>query len=358
MTLLSIRVIELLKNLNQLIVFLILIISPQLYAAESAVVFMYHRFGESAYPSTNITLDQFDAQLEFLEENDYKIMPLSALLKAINEEQALPERAVALSADDAYLSIYTEAYPRIKSRGLSMTIFVNTDPVDQKVAGYLNWDQMREMKSNGIEFSNHGSSHDNLRLKKIGESHAMWRKRVIKDIEHGQKRLQSELGSDTNSAPKLFSYPYGEFNGNLKQVVTMLGYTAFGQQSGAIGYGSDTSMLPRFPMAEQFSSLKQFSVKAAALPMPINKVDPAESEPGKENPPSLTLHLNQPLVLSCFLGTGAPLEVVTRGNLSLTVRAKRPLRFGRERYNCTAPSLERGRWYWYSHPWFNSSSEE
>ena len=347
-----------LKKIIPLIVFLILIISPQLYAAESAVVFMYHRFAESAYPSTNITLDQFDAQLEFLEENDYRIIPLSALVKAIHEKQTLPERTVALTADDAYLSIYTEAYPRLKSRGWSMTIFVNTDPVDQNVAGYLNWEQMREMKSNGIEFSNHGSSHDNLRLNKKGESHAMWRKRVIKDIEHAQKRLQEELGKDTNSSPKLFSYPYGEFNGNLKQVVSKLGYTAFGQQSGAIGYSSDTSMLPRFPMAERFSSLKQFSVKAAALPMPVNKIDPEESELGTENPPSLTLHLNQPLVLSCFLGSGAPLEIVTRSALSLTVRANRPLRFGRERYNCTAPSLERGRWYWYSHPWFNSIREE
>ncbi len=345
------------KNLNYLIVFLILIISPQLYAGESGVVFTYHRFGESAYPSTNITLDQFDAQLDFLEENNYRIIPLSALVKAIHEKQTLPDKTVVLSVDDAYLSIYTEAYPRLKSRGLSITVFVNTDPVDQKLAAYLSWEQMREMKSNGIEFSNHGSSHDNLRLKKIGESHAMWRKRVIKDIEHAQKRLQLELGSDTNSAPKLFSYPYGEFNGDLTQVVSKLGYTAFGQQSGAIGYSSDTNVLPRFPMAEKFSSLKQFSVKAAALPMPINKITPEEPELGIDNPPSLTLHLNQPLVVSCFLGNGNPLEVVTR-DLSLTVRANKPLTFGRERYNCTAPSLERGRWYWYSHPWFNSIREE
>ncbi len=28
-----------------------------------AVIFMYHRFGESSHPSTNVTLKQFDEQL-------------------------------------------------------------------------------------------------------------------------------------------------------------------------------------------------------------------------------------------------------------------------------------------------------
>jgi len=344
--------------LKKLPLILILLIPPQLYAAESAVVFMYHRFGESAYPSTNITLEQFDAQLDFLEENNYRVISLSALVKAIQKKQTLPDRTVALTADDAYLSIYTEAYPRLKSRGWSMTIFVNTDPVDQKVAGYLNWEQMREMKANGMAFSNHGSSHDNLRLKKKTESHAMWRERVVEEIEHAQKRLQEELGKDTNSAARLFSYPYGEFNVKLSQLVSGLGYTAFGQQSGAIGYTSDTSNLPRFPIAEQFASLKQFSVKAAALPMPINRIDPEESELGRENPPTLTLHFERPLVVSCFVGSGDPLEVVAKTDLSLTVRANRPIRIVRDRYNCTAPSLQQGRWYWYSHPWFNSGSAE
>ena len=34
--------------------------STALLAADSAVVVMYHRFGESAYPSTNIKLEQFE----------------------------------------------------------------------------------------------------------------------------------------------------------------------------------------------------------------------------------------------------------------------------------------------------------
>lgn len=31
----------------------------------TAVVFMYHRFGEDSFPSTNIRVEQFEEQLEF-----------------------------------------------------------------------------------------------------------------------------------------------------------------------------------------------------------------------------------------------------------------------------------------------------
>ena len=35
--------------------------------AVQAVIFMYHRFGESRYPATNVTLKQFEEQLEFVQ---------------------------------------------------------------------------------------------------------------------------------------------------------------------------------------------------------------------------------------------------------------------------------------------------
>ena len=49
-----------------------LILSSKAYTnniKNSAVIYMYHRFGESAYPSTNITLEQFEEHLkEFSKE--------------------------------------------------------------------------------------------------------------------------------------------------------------------------------------------------------------------------------------------------------------------------------------------------
>ena len=49
----------------------------------SAVVFMYHKFGISKYPTTNITLDQFDKHLDEFSKPEYNVMALDYILDTI-----------------------------------------------------------------------------------------------------------------------------------------------------------------------------------------------------------------------------------------------------------------------------------
>ena len=99
-------------------------------AADHAAVLMYHRFGEDKYPSTNIRLDQFDAHLEKLASGDYTVLPLDKIIRHIQDGTELPDRTVAITIDDAYLSVFTEAWPRLKAKGFPFTVFVATDPID------------------------------------------------------------------------------------------------------------------------------------------------------------------------------------------------------------------------------------
>ena len=80
-----------------------------------AVIFMYHRFGESRYPSTHVTLKQFEEQLDFFEKNNFSILPLSEIVEALKQNKSLPEKAIGITIDDAYLSLYEEAYQAISS---------------------------------------------------------------------------------------------------------------------------------------------------------------------------------------------------------------------------------------------------
>ena len=47
--------------------------SAQENMRDSATVLMYHRFGESRYPSTNISLEQFDAHIAHLSSGAYNV---------------------------------------------------------------------------------------------------------------------------------------------------------------------------------------------------------------------------------------------------------------------------------------------
>ena len=113
------------KKLAALMVALALLPLPAL--ADHAVVFAYHRFGEDRVPATNIRLDQFDAHLAYLEMGGFTVWPLSRIVDALQNNTDIPDRTVALTADDAYRSVMTEAWPRLKQRGWTMTLFVATD---------------------------------------------------------------------------------------------------------------------------------------------------------------------------------------------------------------------------------------
>lgn len=51
--------------------------------APHAVLFIYHRFGESQIPSTNIRLDQFEGHLRELQDGSYNVLPLADIVAAL-----------------------------------------------------------------------------------------------------------------------------------------------------------------------------------------------------------------------------------------------------------------------------------
>ncbi len=315
---------------------------------------MYHRFGSDHHRATNIRLEQFEAHLQHLQEGGYRVWPLEKLVRHLRTNRPIPDRVVSITIDDAYRSIYTEAYPRLRALGWPFTVFVSTDGVDNHYTAFLGWDQMREMAANGATFANHSSSHDHLVDRRAGEDEPAWAKRIRADIDHAQRRLIDEIGH----APMLLAYPYGEYNPALLALVRKMGYTGFGQHSGPAGNHSDSAALPRFPMSEQYGKLKNFRVKVASLPFPIQRVSPSSPVlTDAQAAPKLTITLlptdARLTGLSCFasgMGT-ATITWENKAERRFSVTAETPPKRRRSRYNCTAPSPHSGRYYWYSHPW-------
>ena len=331
-------------------ILLIALLVSETFASNSAVVFMYHRFGESKYPSTNITLKQFESQLNYFQENNYNVWPYSKVVQHIIEKKTIPPKTVSLTIDDAYKSIYTNAYPLLKSRNLPFSVFVNTQPIDNRSKAYLTWDDMREMSQHGGEFLNHSLTHDYM-IPKKNESDEALKKRVTREVEGAQKRLQEELGKNTNENPKLFSYPFGEYSKKTAELISSLGYVGCTQASGAIGFDSDLKALLRFPMAEKYAHEKGFLTKLNTLPLPIKKSTPFEPIVEKNNPPKLYMKLKYPIKnIGCYLSNGERLEIEWISKTELYVTAKEPLSPPRNRYACTAPSSD-GKIFWYSHLW-------
>jgi biofilm PGA synthesis lipoprotein PgaB len=332
------------------IVVILLLNAAVAHAADSAVVLMYHRFGESTFPSTNIRSDQFEAHLQHLQESGYTVIPLANVHTAIDSGKTLPDRAVAITIDDAYRSVYDVAFPLFKAYGYPFTVFVATDAVDDGLSAYMTWDQMREMAGAGATYANHGASHRPLIERKTGFTDEQWSDSVQADIEKGARRITAELELLQGS----FAYPYGEYNTDVGNLLREMGYDNFGQQSGAIGPNSDRRVLPRYPMAEAFGDIGQFRTKVASLPLPVIVIEPWEPVTTQKRP-VITVTLGKTTArlgeLACYIsGQGKVVIDWREPGQQFAVGPETPFAKGRQRVSCTVPGND-GRYRWFSHQW-------
>ncbi|MGB8274632.1 MAG: polysaccharide deacetylase family protein [Alphaproteobacteria bacterium] len=307
-------------------------------AADSAVVLMYHRFGETAYPSTNITIEQFEAHIAELKHGGYAVLPLDDILKALFEGRALPDRAVAITVDDAYRSAYTEAWPRLRAAGFPFTIFVATDALDRAFPDYMSWDQLKELAAAGVTIGAHTASHLHM-----ADASA---ERVADELARSNAAFSARLGF----VPDLFSYPYGELSLAVVDQVKGAGYRfAFGQQSGVMFAGADPYNLPRFALNEDYGDIDSFRVRAQALALPVHDFAPADPVI-RQNPPAIgftvasgTEGLDR---LQCYAADQGRVPIERLGSARIEVRLSAPLRVGRSRLNCTLRTPE-GRYRWF-----------
>ncbi|MBK5912167.1 hypothetical protein CCR85_11775 [Rhodothalassium salexigens] len=318
---------------------------PAAHAVEdvrSAVVLMYHRFGEQDLPSTNIKLDQFRAHLAVIEERGQPVLPLAEMMARIEAGETLPDRSLAITVDDAYRSFMTEAWPLLKARGYPVTLFVSTDPVDEGHARYLSWDEIRQLRDEGVTIGHHGAAHLNMVDAGVEASRA--------DLRRATARFEAELGE----RPDLFAYPYGEFSLAIRDMIEAEGFkAAMAQHSGGIHTGDDVYTIPRFALNERYGGADRFRMISQVRALHVTDAVP----PGPviadrdKNPPvyGFTVVDGAPAAsaFNCFSShQSGRIEPKVLGGKRVEIRYDRPMPAGRHRTTCTVMG-EGGRWYWH-----------
>jgi peptidoglycan/xylan/chitin deacetylase (PgdA/CDA1 family) len=306
-------------------------------AADSAVIFMYHRFGEDSFASTNVPLDQFEAHVQELRSGAYTVLPVPQIVAALREGRPLSDRTIGITIDGAYRSVYAEAFPRLRRAGLPFSLFVATDSLDRSFGNIMTWDQLREMQKAGVTIGGMTASHPHMTDIETVE--------VRGELARARKRFETELGR----APELFAYPYGEYSLAVRELVMQSGIAAaFGQHSGVIYRGSDFHALPRFALNEAYASIERFRLAANALPLPVRQITPADPLL-RDNPPALGFSVDPDIgdlgQIACFASQQGRTAIERLGTDRLEVRFNQPLPRGRSRINCTMPGPD-NRWRW------------
>ncbi len=305
---------------------------------------MYHKFGVDKYPSTSVTINQFDTHIAELTNKKYSIKSLEFIIDTIINDGDLSENTIGISVDDADKSFYEQGWPKFKHNGIPVTLFVNTSTIQKNNKNYLNWDQIRKLRDEGVSIGAHSHSHYHMSELSIEE--------VKKEIEISNNIFLKELGK----IPPLFAFPYGEAN---KKIISLLKEykfkVAFGQHSGVINETSNLYYLPRFSLNERYGELDRVKFAANAKGLGVYDFIPADPTI-KNNPPYIGFSLlDEKLApsLDCFIfdSKGQVEKELFKFNERIEIRLKRKLTDGRSRLNCTAKG-EDAKWRWFGHQFY------
>ncbi|MBL4621796.1 MAG: polysaccharide deacetylase family protein [Immundisolibacteraceae bacterium] len=337
--------------------FIGLLLASQVTMAMSAVVLQYHRIGETGAAITRTSLANFQAHLDLIERFGLPVLPLPGLLKNICAENSgeMPESGIAITFDDAHISVYEQAWPALKARGWPFTVFVNTAAVDGEYASVMDWHQLQQLVDAGVIIGNHSVDHRHLSRQPEGLNQLQWRNWTLTQITTAQQRIDPQLGTQ----PKIFAYPYGEYDQESVDQLKQLGYSAFGQQSGAIGCHSNLQALPRFPVSGVYANPESVELKLLTLPFPLDGswINPVRAAGDRRPQLELKFHAEghrfDPASISCFAtGQGAIETSWDQQQGVLSTQAAEDLPVGRSRYNCTVRNRLQQRYHWFSQPWF------
>ena len=300
---------------------------------------MYHRFEENKYPSTNIKINDFKEHLKIIQNNKINFINPKDFENELKNNKK--QRKILLTIDDGFLSFYENAWPILKKEKIPFILFVSTREVGS--FNYMSWSQIREIsKEDFVEIGNHSHTHEYLVDEDI--------KTIREDIEKSISIFKKEL--KMNSI--FFSYPFGEYNLDFKNLIKSLGFKyAFGQHSGVIDETKDFFELPRYPINEKYGEIKRFKSLTQTLPFKYKKITPEEKYLlQNENPPKVKVNFYENIKnlksLSCYSNEGnkwRQSDIKFENDLILFINISEKFVGERGRINCSLRDPS-GYWRW------------
>jgi len=154
----------------------------------------------------------FRAQMNYIVEHRHPVVPLSAVVAALQGRGSIPDRAVAITFDDGWQNQYDDAMGVLRDHRFTATFFVYTTVIDDG-PGFMTWDELRQLKSAGMTIGSHSRTHPELTKKGVS---------LTNEIVGSREDIRKNLGA----APDLFAYPYGDWDDRVVAAVRSAGYVA------------------------------------------------------------------------------------------------------------------------------------
>jgi len=191
--------------------------------ANTLRVLTYHRVRDGAvHDRLSVSTAQLARHLFLLHRHHIPVFSLAQACERLASGDLQPG-AVALTFDDGYAELLTEAAPVLREFGAVATLCLPTALVDtggtidryrgEPDAGrLLTWDEALELRDQGWELAGHGRTHIDL----VAADQATLEREVVGS--------RADLADRLGEAPASFAYPFGRLSREVLAAVREAGY--------------------------------------------------------------------------------------------------------------------------------------
>lgn len=206
----------------------------------------YHDIVERRGADTHaITLEEFRAQLDYLQREGYTPIRLADLAAARAGKWALPSKPVLLTFDDGLASFERHALPLLRRYDFPAVLAVVTGWLDGDSAPpayrgrLLTWESLKRLRAGGgVEIISHSHNlHHGITANPQGnkapaivtreyggpdgyETETQFRARIRRDLTRSHERLRTVLGIE----PLAIAWPFGQYDAVTIEEALRLGF--------------------------------------------------------------------------------------------------------------------------------------
>lgn len=171
-------------------------------------ILCYHAIKKNPKSMWEIGINDFDMQMNYLFQNQYKTVSLQDVKKWLYQGNPLPPKAILLTFDDWDESHYEIAFPILKKYNFVATFNV----VSKRIGDPTSIERLTEVIAYGCSVASHSVSHFSLVMMNA------------KKMQQELTKSKADIERLTNTSVDFFCYPFGNFNKAVIDALKKAGY--------------------------------------------------------------------------------------------------------------------------------------
>lgn len=219
----------------------------------------YHDFSESERETAmRIRTSKFRKQMEVIRKMEIPVISMADFIAWKDGGKAIPEKAIVITLDDGWKSVYTDAYPVLKEFGFPFTIYLYKNYVDGGGKA-LTTPMIREMMANGATIGSHSTTHPFpqtvKKYRKAGPE--AFDKFLNTEMAESKRFLEEKFKIVANT----YAYPGGYFTEEMLTKANEVGYThLFTVLPGKVKRSLPNNILPRYVILGNHDRIFEFAM--------------------------------------------------------------------------------------------------